>query len=65
MIVKKERSNGKGIFFISFGLSDREFSVIRDEKRIKEEGFKVSGREGGKQRDVPEDSIAIRMESLG
>ena len=54
MIVKKERSNGKGIFFISFGLSNKEFSVIRDNKGIKEQGFKFSIMEEGKQRDVVE-----------
>jgi len=54
MIVKKERSNSKGVFFISFGLSDKEFSVIRDDKGIKEQSFKFSGMEEGKQRDVVE-----------
>ncbi|GEM_PF-5808944 len=67
MIVKKERSNGKGIFFISFGLSDGEFSVIRDEEGIKEQSFKFSSMEEGKQRDVVKARgfIAIRIEFLG
>lgn len=48
----KEFSNGGGVLFIGFGLTQREFGEIGDEQRVEELNVKAAGLKEGEQIEV-------------